>query len=305
MPSTASATRRSSSSRTSPASSTCRARRSGCPTRSTCAEVGGAPRRAPASDEPRGLRDRALLELLYASGLRISEALGLDRQDLSLEGGFVRVIGKGDKERMVPVGDVALDALSRYLDERDRPPGSAATTPRRRAAVRSSSRRAAGASVGWPPGASIQDAAASGHLAGHVTPHTLRHSFRDAPAGGRRGPAGRPGTARSCEYHDHPALHPPDGRADQTGLRARPSARLTAGKRKVDGTYAESLLTAREGAAARASAPHRAHPRQLAGHHPLGGRDHPALVRLASCPARSSASTSSARDTWFATSAPR
>ncbi len=72
---------------------------------------------APAQDEPRGIRDRALLELLYASGLRISEALGLDRQDLSLEGGFVRVIGKGDKERMVPVGDVALDALGRYIDE--------------------------------------------------------------------------------------------------------------------------------------------------------------------------------------------
>ncbi|MFI5292995.1 MAG: tyrosine-type recombinase/integrase, partial [Candidatus Limnocylindrales bacterium] len=71
---------------------------------------------APDADSPTGIRDRALLELLYASGLRISEALGLDRQDLSLDGGFVRVIGKGDKERMVPVGDVALDALQRYIE---------------------------------------------------------------------------------------------------------------------------------------------------------------------------------------------
>jgi len=63
------------------------------------------------------LRGRALLELLYASGLRVSEALGLDREDLSLEGGYARVIGKGDKERLVPVGDVALDWLGRWLAE--------------------------------------------------------------------------------------------------------------------------------------------------------------------------------------------
>ena len=72
---------------------------------------------APDPAEPAGVRDRALLELLYASGLRISEALRLDREDLSLGGSFVRVIGKGDRERMVPVGDVALAALSCYLDE--------------------------------------------------------------------------------------------------------------------------------------------------------------------------------------------
>ncbi len=72
-----------------------------------------------------GLRDRALLELLYAAGLRVSEALDLDREGLSLGGGFVRVIGKGDKERLVPVGDVALAAIADYLDERDRQPETA------------------------------------------------------------------------------------------------------------------------------------------------------------------------------------
>ena len=63
-----------------------------------------------------GVRDRALLELLYAAGLRVSEAIGLDREDLSLDGAFVRVIGKGDKERLVPVGEVAIDRLIGWLD---------------------------------------------------------------------------------------------------------------------------------------------------------------------------------------------
>src|SRR5439155_20002317 len=82
------------------------------PTEFTLGQGDGNPRLdARAAASAAGLRDRALLELLYASGLRISEALGLDREDLSLEGGFVRVIGKGDKERMVPVGEVALEWL--------------------------------------------------------------------------------------------------------------------------------------------------------------------------------------------------
>jgi len=131
---------------------------------------------APNPGEPRGIRDRALLELLYASGLRISEALGLDRRDLSLEGGFVRVIGKGDKERMVPVGDVALDALGRYIGE-VRPAwvgGEDAGLARGGPLFVSTRGRRLGRMAAWR---TVQDAAASAHLAGHVTPHTLRHSF--------------------------------------------------------------------------------------------------------------------------------
>jgi len=70
----------------------------------------------PAVRTAHDLRDRALLELLYAAGLRISEATGLDREDLSFDGAFVRVVGKGDKERLVPVGEVALDWLRRWVD---------------------------------------------------------------------------------------------------------------------------------------------------------------------------------------------
>ena len=68
-------------------------------------------------DSSTSLRDRALLELLYASGLRISEAVGLDRDNIDLEGGLVRVVGKGDRERQVPVGEVAVIWLRRYVAE--------------------------------------------------------------------------------------------------------------------------------------------------------------------------------------------
>ena len=76
------------------------------------------------------------------SGLRVSEAVGLDRQDLVMDAGFVRVIGKGDKERLVPVGDIALDAIERYLDA-VRGPWLVAATRARRAHRARAARRAA------------------------------------------------------------------------------------------------------------------------------------------------------------------
>lgn len=68
-----------------------------------------------------GLRDRALVELLYASGLRVAECCGLDVDDLDEGRRTVRVVGKGDKERVVPVGETALEALAAYLAMRGGP----------------------------------------------------------------------------------------------------------------------------------------------------------------------------------------
>jgi integrase/recombinase XerD len=69
---------------------------------------------------PRALRDRALVELLYGAGLRVSEAVGLERNGVDLDGRVVRAAGKGGKERIVPIGRQAADALRRYLS-RGRP----------------------------------------------------------------------------------------------------------------------------------------------------------------------------------------
>ena len=70
---------------------------------------------APSTKEPIGLRDRAMLELLYACGLRISELINLDVLNLNIRQGVVKVLGKGGKERLVPIGDQALDWISNYL----------------------------------------------------------------------------------------------------------------------------------------------------------------------------------------------
>lgn len=72
---------------------------------------------APDIEDPLGLRDRAMLELLYACGLRVSELVGLKIQDINLHQGVVRVMGKGSKERLVPMGEVAAAWLVRYYRE--------------------------------------------------------------------------------------------------------------------------------------------------------------------------------------------
>jgi len=133
---------------------------------------------APDAATATGVRDRALLELLYACGLRVSEALNLDMEDLSLDEASVRVIGKGDRERRLPVGDVAVSALGRYLTD-VRPQLLAATkskTVAKRGGPVFVSQRGERLSrmAAWR---TIRNAALVGGVHGHVTPHTLRHSF--------------------------------------------------------------------------------------------------------------------------------
>jgi integrase/recombinase XerD len=123
-----------------------------------------------------GVRDRALLELLYAAGLRVSEAIRLDLDDLSRDGGFVRVIGKGDRERLVPVGDVALDRLVTWL-QGPRPELLALghVQPHRGGPLFLGDRgRRLARQQAWT---AVNAAARRAGLDAKVSPHTLRHSF--------------------------------------------------------------------------------------------------------------------------------
>ena len=124
----------------------------------------------------RGVRDRALLELLYAAGLRVSEAIGLDREDLSLDGAYVRVIGKGDKERLVPIGEVSIDYLRAWLDGlRQALIDRHHVSPVRGGPLFLGDRgRRLARQQAW---AAVTAAADRAGLTGRVSPHTLRHSF--------------------------------------------------------------------------------------------------------------------------------
>ncbi|QDB79301.1 site-specific tyrosine recombinase XerD [Georgenia wutianyii] len=123
-------------------------------------------------DGPVPLRDRALLEVLYGTGARISEAVGLSADDLDLDGGTVRLFGKGRRERVVPVGRFAVEAVEAYL-VRARPVlahagrGTSALFLNQRG--NPLSRQSA-----W---AVLQTAGARAGLGDRVSPHTLRHSF--------------------------------------------------------------------------------------------------------------------------------
>ncbi len=126
---------------------------------------------APPAEEATGIRDQAILELLYACGLRVSELTGLDRHRVDLAGLQVRVIGKGNKERRVPMGEEARERLHRYLEGpyREWTKG----TPTEAVFVGRRGRRMSRESVWqlvrhWTEVAGVR---------AHVSPHTFRHSF--------------------------------------------------------------------------------------------------------------------------------
>jgi len=117
--------------------------------------------------EERGLRDRAILELLYSSGLRVSELVGLNSNQLDLDLGIVRVMGKGRKERIVPVGVKAIDALKAYLEERGMLKGDEPIF------INSSGGRLTARSVGRL----IKKYTRHSNIFRKVSPHSLRHTF--------------------------------------------------------------------------------------------------------------------------------
>jgi integrase/recombinase XerD len=127
---------------------------------------------AGAEETPRALRDRALLELLYGSGARISEAVGLDVDELDLAAGTVRLLGKGGKERIVPVGSYAREAVSAYL-VRGRPALAAAGTGAHALFLNARGGRLSRQSA-WTV---LRATAERAGVRRAISPHTLRHSF--------------------------------------------------------------------------------------------------------------------------------
>jgi integrase/recombinase XerD len=121
----------------------------------------------------RGLRDRALLELLYATGLRVSELVNIRPADLNLEASFLTCTGKGNKQRVVPIGDEAARWVARYLREGRKPLLGRRTSPR--VFVNARGGGTGLTRVGfWKI---LKTYVKQAGLKGSLSPHTLRHSF--------------------------------------------------------------------------------------------------------------------------------
>lgn len=126
--------------------------------------------RAPDVEDSLGLRDRAMLEVLYASGLRVSELVGLTLSQVNLRQGLVRVIGKGNKERLVPLGEEALYWLERYVREA-RP---ALLSSQREVLFPSRRGNFMARQTFWYR---IKQLAVQAGVKKSLSPHTLRHAF--------------------------------------------------------------------------------------------------------------------------------
>lgn len=119
------------------------------------------------TEQKYALRDHAILELLYSSGLRVSELTGLNMSEIDLSGGMVRVMGKGGKERIVPVGSRAIEAIQAYLDQREHVASKEALFLNTR-----------GERINRRSVARIVDAHVLKIAAfKRISPHTLRHTF--------------------------------------------------------------------------------------------------------------------------------
>jgi integrase/recombinase XerD len=128
---------------------------------------------SPNPDDPLHWRDRAILELLYATGMRVSELSDLPLSSLDLDEGFLTVFGKGAKERLVPVGEPALRALGRYL--RETRPGLEAGRGKSKGRVFLNRRGTPLSRVAvWRI---VKEAARRAGIRRKVSPHTLRHTF--------------------------------------------------------------------------------------------------------------------------------
>jgi integrase/recombinase XerD len=125
---------------------------------------------APDRTTPEGSRDRAMLELLYATGLRVSELIHVKIEDLVMDAGFLRTMGKGSKERIVPFGDTARDAIVEYI-EQGRPHFDKHGDPY---LFLSRLGRPMTRQSFWMK---IVRYAREAGIAAHISPHVLRHSF--------------------------------------------------------------------------------------------------------------------------------
>ena len=199
---------------------------------------------APPADTPLGRRDRAMLELLYGAGLRVSELVPLARRESRSRANCVRLVGKGSRERVVPLGRVARARLEEYLA-----PGAARTRGQARVRAPSSSSPARGTPLSRQIGVEAREAARADGVTRRARLTTQPPPrLRDAPPRRRRRSACGAGHARACRRVDDADLHSRGAAAPARGAPAVSSTRCAA--RPTAGMSASRAAVAR-GAAPR------------------------------------------------------
>jgi len=130
--------------------------------------------KTPDAESASGLRDRAILETLYSTGARVSELVGLDMDDVDFISGVVKLFGKGSKERIVPIGEPALNAIRKYVEKRGEwAPSGGFAKDKNAIFLNKSGRRLTDRSVRRILDKHIKECS----VAEKISPHSLRHSF--------------------------------------------------------------------------------------------------------------------------------
>ena len=175
---------------------------------------------APEVDRPLGHRDRTMLELLYATGVRVSELVGLKLSQVNLNQGVLRIIGKGDRERLVPLGDEAQDWIRKFVL------GPRAEILAGRQTEYLFPTRRGGPMTRQAFWYLIKRHAGQAGISKKLSPHTVRHAFATPPAQPWCGPASRATLAGPQRRFHHPDIHPRGPRAHEGASRQASSARL-------------------------------------------------------------------------------
>ena len=156
---------------------------------------------APDASNPTGVRDKAMLEVLYATGLRVSELVGLKVHEVNLTVGYLQTIGKGNKERIVPLGSRAAETVQRYMRE-----GRPFLTKGGRSQFLFLNRRGSPMTRQWF-WKMIKKYALVAGISKHISPHVLRHCFATHLLNRARGPPFAPDDAWPRRHLHHPDLH--------------------------------------------------------------------------------------------------
>ena len=186
------------------------------------------------STDPVVLRDKALLEFMYATGCRVSEAVGTNLDDIDLEEKVVRLMGKGSKQRLVPLGSYARNSVVAYLNA-----GRGELERRSTAKVPEQARQTHLTPIGM---GNRQNSGGAGRHHQAAAPAYTAAFVRHSSDSGRCGRAHRTGTAGPCQRHHHADIYARESRGSDRNVSHRASQSALAAMRRIVSAYWRGMM---------------------------------------------------------------